>query len=67
MFVTLLRPGGSPGPRYAADAIAVDRARQHWRSRPLPRLAGPARLRISTSPLRTDSGYLVFEVRVAPR
>jgi len=34
---------------------------------PAPRLRRQARVSISASPLRTDSGSLLFEVRVRPR
>lgn len=65
VFVSPLVPGAVR--RYAADATPVDQGRQRWRTRPLPRLRRETRVSISTSPLRTDSGSLLFEVRVRPR
>lgn len=65
VFVRPLIPGDRRL-RYAAEAAPVDPGRQHWRARPLPRLARETRLSISVSPLRTDSGYLLFEVRLRP-
>ncbi len=65
VFVRPLIPG-SRRLRYAADATPVDPGRQHWRARPLPRLGRETGLSISVSPLRTDSGYLLFEVRLRP-
>lgn len=65
VFVSPLIPGARRL-RYAADATPVDPGRQHWRARPLPRLGRETRLSISTNSLRTDSGYLLFEVRLRP-
>gem|GEM_PF-5611155 len=65
VFVRPLIPGARRL-RYAADATPMDPERQHWRARPLPRLGRETRLSISVSSLRTDSGYLLFEVRLQP-
>jgi hypothetical protein len=64
----LVRPliPGARRLRYAADATPMDPERQHWRARPLPRLGRETRLSISVFSLRTDSGYLLFEVRLRP-